>query len=265
MGLFLQNFTVLDFAHLHQQDGLQGESFYVSVELDGSLDHQGFILDFGVAKKILKTLVDETLDHKLLVPALHPDLKGTERGLEFQGILYEAPAEALTLLDATEITPSLLENFLSIEALKVLPENITKARFFLRGDERGGARFRYTHGLRLHQGNCQRLFHGHRNPIEVWQEGQRLPHWEEQLARAWDGAHFAYGPTVQNNVVEYESPQGFFHGKLPAGKVIVLPVEPSIENIAEYGAKYLRQEGLKGPFTVVAYEGLNKGASFSLP
>lgn len=281
--LFLRDFTVLDFAFLGKE-GLQGESLYVSVELQGELDAQGFILDFGPAKKILKAIVDETLDHKLVIPGLHPSLKGTAKGLKFAELLYEAPDEAVEVLEGEEITPALLEDFLQAEAMSRLPANVKGVKFSLRPDSRFELEpnFRYTHGLRLHNGNCQRLLHGHRNPVEVWLEGKRSTEWENFLVKEWENAHFTFAPTLKNRAeldfalgrrqhqhpgmaeIEYESPQGFFRAEISASRIILLETEPSIENIARLGANRLRSEGILQELRVVAYEGLNKGASFTL-
>lgn len=285
--LFLRDFTVLDFAFLSASAGLQGESWYVSAELDGELDAQGFIFDFGPAKQALKKVVDETIDHKLVVPAGAPGLSRQAGALGLGPWWYEAPAEATVFLEATELSESELARLLSEAARKALPANVKAARFTFRPEPRFSkeASFRYTHGLRLHDGNCQRLFHGHRNPIEVWQHGRRQPQQEEFLAREWDGAHFCHRDTVlnlealdlplgrrarglENGVsvaqLEYRSPQGLFRASIPAERLVVLDVEPSIENIARLGALRLRAEGLAGEFRVAAYEGLNKGAAFTL-
>jgi hypothetical protein len=172
---------------------------------------------------------------------------------------------------------------LATRAQKLLPKNVASIRFTLRADERflTDANFRYTHGLRFHDGNCQRLLHGHRNPIEVWQDSQRLPEWEAKLAEEWSDAHFVAAPTLRNRdaldlpmgmrqrqlpgkaEIQYSAPQGAFAASLPASRIVLLDCEPSIENIARTGHEFLTRAGLKGAFTVRAYEGLNKGASFT--
>jgi 6-pyruvoyl-tetrahydropterin synthase len=279
--LFLQRFTVLDFAFLAPGQGFQGESFHVSAELEGELDAQGFILDFGPAKKLLKEIVDESLDHKLVIPN-HPDLVGTAKGFRFEQLEYHPPHEAIAVVESPEITISALESFLQTEASAKLPANVKSVRFSLQKEGRFAhePNFRYTHGLRLHQGNCQRLIHGHRNPIEVWLAGQRQTKLEEFLALEWAGAHFAHAATIYNLAdldlslgrrqeknphfaeIGYESPQGEFWARFPANKVVVLEQEPSIENIARLGWQRLVAEGATTEICVVAYEGINKGASF---
>jgi 6-pyruvoyl-tetrahydropterin synthase len=272
--LFLRDFSVLDYAYFDPRLGLQGESLYVSAALEGELDAQGFIFDFGPAKKLLKKIVDERLDHKFLVPKSLSSLSAPGENFE-----YEAPLEAIERIDSDSVNREALEAFLEQEARAVMPPNVRRVRFHLREDPRFlvEANFRYTHGLRLHEGNCQRLFHGHRNPVEVWLDGQRAPQWEGWLAREWEGAHFVHQETLRGGdfqlgrrqkknpaqvEIYYRSPQGEFRAKMPASRIIVLATEPSIENIARLGYQLLEQEGLMG-HTVVAYEGLNKGSSFT--
>lgn len=283
--LFLRDFTVLDCALLDSGGGLRGESWYTSVELTGELDEHGFILDFGPAKKILKKLVDEEMDHRLLFPAL-------DAGVSLAGgvlrcgdeIAYSAPDCAWAAIPSDELGAEAVAAELSARARRLLPANVESVRFELRADPRfeREANFRYTHGLRFHDGNCQRLLHGHRNPIEVWQDGVRLPEWEVALAREWANAHFVAAATLKNRAeldlpcgarrpglagfghVEYSAPQGSFSASLAASRLVLLECEPSIENIARTGHEFLRRAGLSGSFTVRAYEGLNKGAAYSL-
>lgn len=285
--LFLRDFTVLDYAFLDAEDGLQGESFYVSAELGGTLDHQGFIFDFGPAKKLLKKLVDDSFDHKLVVTSRGPGLTKSESGWNFatptEKFFYSTPDAGWALIGGARVTPEAIATELAALAKRVLPANVESVRFELRSDSRfeKEANFRYTHGLRYHDGNCQRLFHGHRNPIEVWLNGARDEKWELFLATEWEGAHFTAAPTLVNRAeldlslgrrffghsglaeISYSAPQGNFSARLPAARIVLLETEPSIENIAKLGFELIRREGVAGELVVKAYEGLNKGASFT--
>lgn len=285
--LFLRDFTVLDYALLSAEGGLQGESLYVSVELTGTLDHQGFIFDFGPAKKALKKLVDDTFDHKLVVPSRSPGLTKTAAGWALksgeENFVYSAPEEAWTVLGGALVTAEAIAAELASRARAVLPANVEGVRFELREESRFArdANFRYTHGLRYHDGNCQRLFHGHRNPVEVYVDGARNEEWELLLATEWEGAHFTAAATLTNRAeldlplgvrvfnhpgtaeIAYTSPQGIFRSAMPAARLVLLEREPSIENISRAGFDLLRRKGVTGALVVRAYEGLNKGASYS--
>ncbi|RZA03589.1 MAG: hypothetical protein EOP11_15995 [Proteobacteria bacterium] len=282
--LFLRDFTVLDCALLDPKLGLLGESLYVSAELSGALNEKGFIFDFGPAKKTLKNVIDEVMDHRLVVPSVCASIRRQGVLLEYgEGLSYEAPAEALTIIEGAELSLPALSAYLEAACLAALPKNVSHVKIELRAEPRfqTEANFRYTHGLRLHDGNCQRLFHGHRNPIEVWVDGARDEAQERWLASEWENVHYAHVETVSNlkaldltlgrrakahdgiAEIEYSAPQGRFWGRLPANRLVLMAAEPSIENIARLGLELVREQGVRGALRVVAYEGLNKGASFS--
>ena len=56
--LFVQRLTVLDFSYLDVERGLVGESWQADIVLQGDLDAQGMVLDFGDVKKITQKLFD---------------------------------------------------------------------------------------------------------------------------------------------------------------------------------------------------------------
>src|SRR3989338_4314218 len=66
--LFLERFMSIDFAYLQGNGELSAQSVFVSIEISGALDSNGFVIDFGDAKKLLKETIDNAVDHKCLVP-----------------------------------------------------------------------------------------------------------------------------------------------------------------------------------------------------
>lgn len=273
-SIFLNNLTTVDFAFYQADQGIYGESFQLDAELTGLIDHQGFVLDFSVAKKSIKKYVDDVLDHKLAVPAqFAPKAADNTARLALElptkhgQITYTCPPSAVVAVHTESITRTALEAFLADGLRTVLPDTLTEIRIFLREDPRwvNEANYRYTHGLQYHAGNCQRLYHGHRNPIEVYEDGNRARDVESWLAGEFAGRHFIARPTIQDETadtytVAYLSDQGHFGSNLPKAIAIVLEDEPSVEHIANYAKKIAQREFPGRSFRIKAYEGLNKGA-----
>ena len=87
--LFVDNLTVLDFSYLHAKRGMVGESWMVDLELSGELDEQGMVFDFGDIKHAIKKRLDDTADHRLLVPADHDQLSLREEDQRIQFMLLQ--------------------------------------------------------------------------------------------------------------------------------------------------------------------------------
>ena len=68
MKLFVRDLTVIDSSYLCERRGMVGESWLVDIEMSGELSEMSMLLDFGRVKKLIKSIIDEEVDHKLLVP-----------------------------------------------------------------------------------------------------------------------------------------------------------------------------------------------------
>ncbi len=282
MQLFVEQLTNVDFSYLHPERGILGETWLADVVLDGALDDQGMVCDFGIVKKTLRDWLDTELDHRLLVPTLNPgitiDAVGTRQqdkiNIHWQLTSGEylkvtSPREAIALVEAEEITEESVAQW-SIQQLKALfPNTIEQIELTFETETIDGAYYHYSHGLKKHQGNCQRIAHGHRSKILIWKDN--LPH--EELERQWAdhwrdiylGTEGDLTDTLSDNGTDYyhfayTAPQGDFSITLPKQRCDLLSTDTTVEYIAQHIAKVLKQESPQSNFKVRAFEGKGKGA-----
>jgi 6-pyruvoyl-tetrahydropterin synthase len=271
--LFVEQLTVIDCAFLDARRGLVGESWIVDLELDGDLDDQGMVLDFGEVKHKLKKAVDAVADHKLVVPAKAAELdlvlSGQGSGLSFRAatgpIEHQSPAKALCSIDAAAVTAETLAAHVRKTVSKALPPNVHEIGIALRNERIDGSYYHYTHGLKKHAGHCQRIAHGHRSKLEIRVGGKR----DERLERHWaDRWRDIYLGTAADIVAhgkgrirfEYRSGEGEFALELPAERCDLLQTDSTVERIAEHLAAQVADDRPGAKLEVRAYEGVMKGA-----
>jgi len=64
----------------HQCESLHGHNYRLGVTVEGEIDPEcGFVVDFGVLKRIMRPYV-QALDHRMLLPTQNPKLTLTEDG-----------------------------------------------------------------------------------------------------------------------------------------------------------------------------------------
>ena len=276
--LFVDNLTVIDFSYLHAKRGILGESWIVDVELQGELDDQGMLFDFGDVKKKIKSIIDREVDHKLVIPSAHSGVTVTKRetyiDLVFcyetgEQIIHHSPIEALTEIKDTAITKACVSAYLCEIILKQLPTNVTGITLNLREEIIQSDFYHYSHGLKKHKGNCQRIAHGHRSKIEIFKDKER----DENLERQWAGAFKdIYIGTIEDKVDQpdinniphtqfsYISDQGAFKITLPTRQVYLMKTDTTVEWIATHIAEELKKQTPSSHFKVRAFEGVGKGA-----
>lgn len=278
-ALFVQQLTVIDFSFLHAQRGLLGESWIVDLELHGDLDDQGMVFDFGPVKKLAKQAIDSVADHKLLIPTQLPGLKvdhldNEELEIGWQTDDYyfhhKSPPEAVKLLDCQEITPASLTQTLVETIAKIVPSNVTNIKVNLSPEPTDGAFYHYSHGLKKHLGDCQRIAHGHRSKLQVLRDGERALDIEQRWCEKFKDIYLAttedlVAETTQGEIscyqFTYESEQGQFSIELPQGNCILLETDTTVELIAQYLADSIRSENPDAKrLEVRAFEGVGKGA-----
>jgi 6-pyruvoyl-tetrahydropterin synthase len=276
--LFVDNLTVIDFAYLDPSRGLVGESWIVDVVLGGELDEQGMVFDFSNVKRTIKRVIDERVDHRLVIPRGYSGLQWNENDPQaFSWVMtdgttltHRSPDEAVVWLSSDRVVPSAVSKLLQQELRAVLPGNVTDIDIQLREDVIEGAYYHYVHGLKKHLGNCQRIAHGHRSPIRIDRNGHRDRDLERRWAKLWEDIYVGTEEDVTRRWVaddgtayvsfEYEAEQGEFSLTLPEKRVYMLDTDTTVELIAAHIADRLQADFPDDTIMVKAYEGVGKGA-----
>lgn len=276
--LFVNRLTTIDFSLLDPVAGLLGESWLVDIELDGSLDHQGMLLDFSQVKKQVKRCIDLEFDHRLLVPARysHCRIRQQEQHCEVrfqlvsgETLLHSGPNSAVALIPAERIDEESLVQAIVDKLRPELPDNIEGLRLRLYPEPIEGAWYRYSHGLKHHAGNCQRIAHGHRSRIVIYRNGERDAHLEKDWATRWRDIYIGTSSDLQESISRADKPfhrfgytanQGLFRLELPSNRCYLVDSDTTVENLAQHIADTLKHEHPEDSFRVQAFEGVEKGA-----
>lgn len=101
-------FSACHFIPGHDKCGrLHGHTYAVHVRLEGEKNRSGYIADFYDVKKVIKDIIEE-LDHRVLIPKRHPDVKlkcdSRSVRMEVGAKNYLFPAEDVLLLDLPAVT-----------------------------------------------------------------------------------------------------------------------------------------------------------------
>ncbi len=277
-SLFVNQLTTLDFSYLCPNRGLVGETWLADVILTGDLDEQGMVFDFGHVKKQIKASLDYLADHRLLVPSSNPNIHfaASEDRLEVQmhskktgTIKCQAPAQAILLVDSLVISPEALCPILEKSLMAELPANVTGVTLKLYPEMINGAFYHYSHGLKKHLGDCQRIAHGHRSSINIMVNGQQSPELESSWAKKWQDIYIAKQEdlleTFDNNGQRYNrfgytSDQGYFELTIAADRCYIIETDTTVELLAEHIAEVIANQHPRNVITVKAYEGFKKGA-----
>ncbi|WP_076537361.1 6-carboxytetrahydropterin synthase [Shewanella sp. UCD-KL21] len=285
MQLFVKDLTVIDFSYLCPIRGMVGESWIVDVLLDGGLDEQNMVLDFSKVKKTIKSTIDDVADHRLLIPTACSDVRWQQQGdrvwMDFtsqQGDIHLAcPSQAFALIP-TEVIDFESVNAFLIKALReALPDNVQGISLTLRTEVLESPYYHYTHGLRKHDGNCQRIAHGHRSPITVFENGIAAPKWDKYWADRWQDIYLgseedvvsvhALALSPQTHISDdshlgfhYQAPQGDFQLAMPKANCDIIPHDTTVELLAQFIAETMAVKSPDSVFKVIAFEGVGKGA-----
>jgi 6-pyruvoyl-tetrahydropterin synthase len=293
MQLFVDDLTVIDFSYLCKERGIVGESWIVDVLLDGSLNEQSMVLDFAIVKKQIKAIIDEAVDHKLLLPMQEPalSLQASLHHVNHQTIDFitnrasyhlQSPQCAFAKLDCLTITIDSVTAHLTEIILAQLPKNVQGLSLVLRPENIMSDYYHYTHGLKLHDGNCQRIAHGHRSKIQIFVDNQKNSELEHQWCKRWQDIYIASEAdrvaksdielstdaeqylTPDHQFFSYQAPQGRFDIAVAANVLDVVDCDSTVELLADFIARQLKKDLPHSTIKVIAYEGVAKGAIVSV-
>ncbi|MGU5779559.1 6-carboxytetrahydropterin synthase [Aeromonas caviae] len=290
MKLFVRDLTVIDSSYLCERRGMVGESWLVDIEMSGELNEMSMLLDFGRVKKLIKSIIDEEVDHKLLVPtecplvhvnALDNDESTVDLLRPGRAIHLRCPTQGFAFIPAPQVDKESVTRYLLGVLAKRLPSNIKDLSLTLRQERIEGAFYHYSHGLKKHDGNCQRIAHGHRSPVEILVDGERDEELEFNWAERWADIYLgteedrvALGELALSERAEaslkegdahyigfkYVAPQGLFQLAMPASEVEMIDTDTTIELLAHYIAREVKKQVGDKFVKIVAYEGVGKGA-----
>lgn len=290
MQLFVDNLTVIDCSYLCPQRGVVGESWIVDIVLDGALNEQSMVLDFGLVKKQVKAIIDNSVDHKLVVPTEHAYTQVTHNEddsamwVDFirpdaRSIHLFCPVDAFAFIDSDVVSVETVTKYLKAVIKREMPVNIEGLSLQLRPEAIDGFYYHYTHGLKKHDGNCQRIAHGHRSRIQIKLNNIRQPALEKVWSDHWQDVYLG---TAEDVVLQdaltlsakaqressdtthisysYYADQGLFELIIPRTENDVIDTDTTVECIAEHLAVSIKTQHPDSDVEVRAFEGVGKGA-----
>ncbi|OCQ23053.1 hypothetical protein A7985_03615 [Pseudoalteromonas luteoviolacea] len=280
MILFVDALTVIDFSYLCAKRGAVGESWIVDMTLHGQLNEESMVLDFAKVKKQIKSIIDNTIDHKLAIPSkLDCQFEQNDGRVAFDyyfndhHLAMSAPDEAVCIVEGEQIDIESVIAFLKAQILPEMPDNVKDIEIALRPEETSSFYYHYSHGLKKHDGNCQRIIHGHRSLIGIFFDGVSMPRLQKEWSQKWEDIYLG----TQEDLIEhaqlkyitaidddyafaYESTQGYFEMSISQQRCEILPCDTTVECIADYLATEIKNTYPDKQVKVRAYEGVGKGA-----
>ncbi|PCK03471.1 MAG: hypothetical protein COA42_20865 [Alteromonadaceae bacterium] len=277
MLLFIDNLCNIDFSYFHPTRGLVGETWLASIELEGELNEQGMICDFGIVKQVVRQWLDEEVDHRLLVATQSTCAKKVATSQDIveihwqtksgESYLCNSPQSAIVSLDAESTDARSLSAWCKQRLKDKLPSDIGNLNLRFTPEQIVDPFYHYSHGLKKHSGNCQRIAHGHRSKIEIWKndvlDTGLIAAWAERWQDIYIGSKedlTKEQASGANYTFAYRSSQGEFYLSIPKGKCALIDTDSTVEFLAQHIAQQLKLEHPNDHFKVKAYEGIGKGA-----
>lgn len=284
MLLFVDNLTNVDFSYLDAERGILGETWLANITLRGELDAAGMVCDFGVVKKTLRNWLDDEIDHRLAVPVLSPNISiqqdGDDLTIKFEygsrGEFIETrgPRQAFALVNTAQITQESVAQWCIEQLAAYFPDSIEQLQLVFTQENIEGAKYHYSHGLKKHTGNCQRICHGHRSRIDIWENDKKSPELEHYWADLWRDIYIGTEEDIRGEfshggndywLFGYSANQGEFSLRIPKAHCYIMATDTTVELIATHIAQSLRRyrenHGVRNShIRVKAFEGIGKGA-----
>lgn len=279
MLLFVDNLTNVDFSFLDPNRGLLGETYLANITLNGELDEQGMVCDFGTVKKVVRNWLDTELDHRLAVPVKSPNITIDDEGdflnirwqfgTENQFLHTRSPRDAIALVDAEVLTPESVAQWCIYQLKQLFPASVAQLELVFTQEETPGSYYHYSHGLKKHLGNCQRIAHGHRSRIDIWENGVKSAELEQRWAKRWQDIYIGTRSDIKAEPTyagipyyefSYISQQGLFELTIPQTCCYLIDTDSTVEFIAQHFAQATKLERPTSVIRVKAFEGIYKGA-----
>lgn len=286
MKLFVNNITVIDCSILHPEIGIVGDSFIVDVILEGDLNSEGMMMDFSLVKKTVKYKLDNLADHVLIVPVANNNIKINQSDLKVDVVLLQSdglakcfisgPEASFLRINTPEVSIEVLEQLLEKHLVADLPAEIERIKVRLCRETIAGEAYQYSHGLKKHSGNCQRIAHGHRSAIHIFVNGQRSQQWETYWRERWNNSYLVTEEDIspvgnlsararvywhQGLIASsYRGSQGYFEAMTLTGDTDILPCDTTVESLALFIQSTMHSFLPDATIEVHAFEGVGKGA-----
>lgn len=269
----------MDFSYFDSQRGLLGESWQTDILLTGKLNDESMICDFSIVKKQIKKWLDDNIDHMLAIPTQHTN--STLSNLEDNRVSFtfshddgrrfqcDAPKQAICALPMEEVSIEATQSWVESQILNLLPAELESVQIRFTPESIQGEQYQYSHGLKKHGGNCQRIAHGHRSTIEIYANGERSTTLEMDWAKRWEDIYLGTEEDLQKVFKEngrsyhhfsYTSQQGLFELTIDSQQVYMLGCDTTVESLSSHIAETLSQENPNTHIEVHAFEGIGKGA-----
>lgn len=267
MRLFVDHLCNVDFSYLCPKRGLVGETWLANIELKGALDEQGMVCDFGTVKKHMRQWLDEEIDHRLLVPNASAKCLSENNlvEVELNDIRCRSPETAIALVDAEQINAESVAKWASDRLAGSFGPGVEQVSLSFVTETIDGPYYHYSHGLKKHLGNCQRIAHGHRSKIEIWRNQQLAEDLMQEWAVKWQDIYIGTEEDLAQQSTShyhfaYQAQQGPFELDLPKDQCYLINTDTTVELIAQHLWQSIKQQEPNNNIRVKAYEGIGKGA-----